>query len=38
MKKLILCASLSCMAMMYSCQRDELVPADEKLARFYDIR
>ena len=30
MKKLILCASLSCMAMMYSCQREELVPADEK--------
>lgn len=30
MKKLILCASLSCMAMMFSCQREELVPADEK--------
>lgn len=30
MKKLILCASLTCMAMMYSCQKEELVPADEK--------
>lgn len=30
MKKLILCASLVCLGMMYSCQKDELVPADEK--------
>lgn len=30
MKKLILCASLVCIGMMYSCQKDELVPANEK--------
>ena len=30
MRKFILCASLSCLVMMYSCQKDELVPADEK--------
>lgn len=30
MKKLILYASLVCLGMMTSCQKDELVPADEK--------
>lgn len=30
MKKLILCASLVCLGMMYSCQKDELIPANEK--------
>lgn len=30
MKKLILCVSLVCLGMLYSCQKDELVPANEK--------
>lgn len=30
MKKLILCASLLCMVMMNSCQKEELVPANER--------